>query len=515
MVTSTQLTRRRFMALAATLGAAAGARVVAGESSWGNLGASPFTLGVASGDPLPSAVVLWTRLAPDPLSRDGMVARDFPVRWQVATDEHFRKVVRHGTATASPRLAHSVHVDVRGLEPSRWYWYRFRTGSHISPVGRTRTAPAFHSSPSRMRFAFTSCQNWQHGFYSAYEHLAGEDLEFILHLGDYIYESGPLPGAPRTHEGPEVFDLEGYRNRHALYKTDPSLQAAHASCPFIVAFDDHEAVNNYAGDGLEGEAAASPEFLRRRAAAYQAYWEHLPLRRASLPSAAHMSLYRRFDFGDLMRLNVLDTRQHRTPQPCRGSPGGCEEAHAPGATMLGDEQELWLRAGLADSRSHWNVMAQQTMMARLDLLPDSAHRFNMDQWDGYAAARHRLLDFVARTRTRNPMVLTGDMHSSWVADLKLDFDDPDSSTVATELVGTSISSVSPTPFNLAVKAALPGNPHIRFFDGDFRGYARCTVEPGSWRVEHRAVASAFAPRAPMFTLASFDIEDGIPGAERA
>ena len=503
------------MALAATLGAAAGVRVLAEEIPWGSLGADPFTLGVASGDPLPSAVVLWTRLAPDPLNGGGMIPRDFPVEWQVATDERFRSVVRHGTAMAVPRFAHSVHVDVRGLESSRWYWYRFRTGSHNSPVGRTRTAPAHHSSPSRIRFAFASCQNWQHGFYSAYDHMAEEDLEFVVHLGDYIYESGPLPGAPRLHEGPEVVDLEEYRNRHALYKTDLSLQAAHASCPFIVTFDDHEMVNNYAGDAPEGAAGASSAFLRRRAAAYQAYWEHLPLRRASLPRGARMSLYRRFDFGDLMRLNVLDTRQHRSPQPCRGSPGGCVEATDPGATLLGEEQELWLRAGLAGSSSRWNVMAQQTMMARLDLLPDSTHRFNMDQWDGYSSARGRLLDFVTRSDTRNPIVLTGDMHSNWVADLKSDFDDPDSTTVATELVGTSISSVSPAPFNSAVEAALPGNPHIRFFDGDFRGYVRCTVDAGSWRVDHRAVASAFAPRAPMFTLASFEIEDGVPGAEGA
>ncbi len=219
----------------------------------------PFSLGVASGDPLPTSVVLWTRLAPDPLNGGGMIPNPVPIQWQVATDATMRQVVRRGTATATPELAHSVRVVVEGLQPNRWYWYQFQVGNEISPIGRTRTAPALGDRLARFRFAFASCQDWQNGYYTAYKHLAAEDLDLVLHLGDYIYEYGPEAGKPRQHNGPEIVSLEDYRNRHALYKTDPNLQAAHANFPWIVTWDDHEVDNNYA-DAIPEDGQSQKRF---------------------------------------------------------------------------------------------------------------------------------------------------------------------------------------------------------------------------------------------------------------
>src|SRR5215510_1429837 len=205
------------------------------------------------------------------------------VEWQVATDPHMEHVIRHGTAVARPDLAHTVHVPVLGLAPDRWYWYQFRAGSELSPIGRTRTFPAPGSQPDRMRFAFVSCQNFEDGYYTAYEHLAEEDLDFVVHLGDYIYEGGASAGGPRQHLGGETTTLLDYRNRHAQYRDDANLQAAHASFPFIVVPDDHEVENNYAGaisedNDIPGRTPVPPAaFLERRAHAYQAYYEHMPL----------------------------------------------------------------------------------------------------------------------------------------------------------------------------------------------------------------------------------------------
>jgi len=476
----------------------------------------PFKLGIASGDPLPDSVVIWTRLAPDPLNGGGMPNRPFPVQWQVAEDEGMRRVVQRGNVVTTPELGHSVHVEVGGLRPNRWYWYQFKAGSEVSPIGRTKTAPAPGTPLDRLRFAFASCQDWQNGFYSAYDNMAQEDLDLVVHLGDYIYEYGPQPGGPRQHNGPEIVTLEDYRNRYALYRTDPSLQAVHAAFPWIVTWDDHEVDNNYA-DQIPEDNQSREAFLQRRANAYKAYYEHMPLRALSIPQGPDMRLYRRFTFGDLAEFNILDTRQYRSDQPCGdGINPPCTEAFADSQTMTGVEQEQWLFQGLDRSQARWNILAQQTMFAQYDFNPSPELKvFNLDQWDGYAAARDRVLQFLSDRRPSNPVVITGDIHSSWVHDLKRDFNNPQSETLGTEFVGTSISSDFPAQFIAPVEAARVDNPHTKFFDGAFRGYVRCELRPEQWSTDFRAVETILTPESPIKTLASFVVEDGQPGAKPA
>ncbi|MES1022509.1 alkaline phosphatase [Gloeocapsa sp. BRSZ] len=476
----------------------------------------PFKLGVTSGEPLPDGFVIWTRLAPQPLNGGGMPKQNIEVRWQVARDPKMQQVVQQGKAIATPELAHSVHVEVQGLEPNRWYWYQFKAGNDTSRIGRTRTAPARGDRLQQLTFAFASCQDWQNGFYSAYRNMAREELDFVVHLGDYIYEYGPDFSKPRQHNSPEIISLVDYRNRHALYKTGFHLQAVHAKFPWIVTWDDHEVDNNYANLIPEDDQTRE-EFIKRRANAYQAYYEHMPLRLSSLPKGSDMQLYRRLTFGDLAEFFVLDTRQYRSDQPCGdGLKPRCAEALAEKATMTGKEQERWLFKGLERSPARWNVIAQQTMMAQFDFDARSdSETFNLDQWDGYVAARDRLFHFIQQRKVANPVAITGDIHSSWVHDLKADFNNPASPTIGTEFVGTSITSDFPAQFIAPVTAALADNPHTQFFDGAFRGYVRCQLTPKQWRSDYRVVSSILDPQAPASTLASFIVENGQPGAQNA
>ena len=333
---------------------------------------SAFPLGVASGDPTPDGVVLWTRLALDPLNGGGMPPDDVEVVWEVARDEGMTDVARRGTSVASGALGHSVHVEVDGLEPGRWYWYRFRAGTDESAVGRTRTLPAAGARPDRLRFAFASCQHYEHGYYTAYRHMAEDDLDLVFHLGDYIYEGAASDGRVRRHTGGENELLDEYRNRYALYRGDPDLQAAHAAFPWVVTWDDHEVDNNYANAVSEEEGLPAELFLRRRAAAYQAYYEHMPLRRSSLPAGPDLQLYRAFDWGDLASVHVLDTRQYRTDQPCGDGRGACDGMFDPAATPLGEAQERWLLDGLDGSAARWNVVPQADH--------DGAYRLHVGRW---------------------------------------------------------------------------------------------------------------------------------------
>ena len=476
---------------------------------------NPFTLGVASGDPEPHGVVLWTRLAPDPLNGGGMPRERVEVDWQVASDEQMTRVVVRGRATATPDLAHSVHVEVNGLEPARWYWYRFKAGPHESTVGRTRTAPDPRKATDRLRFAFASCQNFQTGYFTAYEHMAKDDLDLVVHLGDYIYEGPARDGLPRKHDGPEPMTLNAYRNRHALYRTDPDLQRAHALFPWIVTWDDHEVENNYANDISEDNAPRT-EFLERRAGAYQAYYEHMPLRRTSLPKGSSLLLYRRLAFGDLAEFSVLDTRQYRSDQPCGdGTKVGCVQAASPSQTILGPEQERWFLDGLTRSRARWNIVANQVAMMQIDhkLGPEIA--LSMDKWDGYQVERARVLHQIAERRISNAVVITGDIHSNWVGDLKVDFNDPKSPIIGTEFIGSSITSgADGTDTTPATEAFLPDNPHIHFFNAQ-RGYVLCTVTPKQWRTDYRVLSFVTRPGSPVATRASFVVESGRPGAQKA
>ncbi|MEO6724304.1 MAG: alkaline phosphatase D family protein [Blastocatellia bacterium] len=474
----------------------------------------PFSLGVASGDPWADSVVLWTRLAPDALNGGGMPVKDMPVKWEVATDERMQKVIATGTAMATPQFGHSVHVEVSGLKPAQWYWYRFTVDAGASTVGRTRTAPVSNAQNEQMKFAFVSCQHYETGYFTAYKHLAADDLDLVVHLGDYIYEGAPFKDRVRLHNSPEIKTLEAYRNRYALYKSDLLLQRAHASFPWAVIWDDHEVDNNYAGLIAE-DNAPKEEFARRREAAYQAYYEHMPLRRSVLKRDKNVEIYRRLNFGNLASFYMLDTRQYRTDQPCGdGTKPTCPESLDPKATMMGSEQEQWLGRELRQSRARWNVIAQQVMMGALDNAPGPEQKFPMDQWNGYAMARKRFLESLRDGKPSNPVVLTGDIHSNWVNDLKPGFYQDKSPVVATEFVGTSITSggdgadVRPTTATM-----LSENPHIKFYNGQ-RGYVRCSIKSDRWQTDYRVLATVSKPDEPITTRASFVVENGRPGAKR-
>jgi len=520
------LTRRRVLVAGAGAGLAgmtAGLpRAWGATAGHGGRVVEPFTLGVASGDPLPDGVVLWTRLAPAPLQGGGMPNRAVSVQWAVAHDEGFRRVVAQGSAQARPETAHSVHVEVEGLRPGREYFYRFKTGHELSPVGRTKTAPAADQDPRRFAFAFASCQMFEHGYFTAYKHMAQEDLDIVVHLGDYIYEYAPgvyvgRTGNVRTHVGREIEALDDYRLRHAQYKTDPDLQAAHGAFPWIVTFDDHEVDNNWAADVPEntgGPNATRESFIARRTAAFQAYYEHMPLRRGARPIGPDMLAYRRLTFGRMAEFSALDTRQYRSDQGCGdGSRVDCAARLDPNRTMTGPVQERWLLEGLANSRARWNVVAQQVFMAQRDSDPGPPQRFSMDAWDGYKAARDRLLAHVQTRRVPNPVVLTGDVHRSWVADLKADFDDPASATIGSEFVGSSIATTGDgTAENQ--DAMLAANPHLKFFE-DQRGYMRCELDAERWRTDVRVVPVVSRPGSSIATSASFTVVNGAPGVQPA
>ena len=516
------LDRRAFLAASARIAAlAALAPLAACTQSSGpvRLERDPFTLGVASGDPLPDAVLLWTRLAMDPLNGGGMPNVPIDVEWTIARDEALRDVVKTGTVTAIPELAHSVHADATGLEADRAYWYRFRASGIDSPIGRTRTAPPATASPATLRFAFASCQNYTQGYYTAHAAIAREDLHAVIFLGDYIYEGDARGDRVRDYaKRGWAFTLQNYRDRYAQYKSDANLQASHAAFPWIVTWDDHEVENNYAG-GIDVNDPRNKQAVAERTNAYQAYYEHMPIRGPRTAGPA-LKLYRALSFGDLATFHVLDTRQYRSPEVplCADrdeTPSGyCQASLDPKRTMLGPEQRDWLIGGLGASRAAWNFVTQSVRFAQQDSSPDPAiHHFDgVDNWMGYVADRQAILEQLARTK--NPVVLSGDSHVDFVYDLKRDFTDPASATVATELLGTSISSegdpfVPQTQFGGSAK-----NPQLRFFD-NHRGYVRCTLERGRLTADFRAVSTVTAPAATVSTIATFVVDDGRPGAHRA
>ena len=473
---------------------------------------NPFTLGVASGDPSADGVVLWTRLAVDPLNGGGMPRSPITVNWRVASDDRLTRVVRSGAAVAAPEWGHSVHVEVAGLEPHRWYWYQFSAGGEESTIGRTRTLPRAQAAVDRLRFAIASCQHYEQGYYTAYEHMADEDLDVVMHLGDYIYENGGNPKALRKHVGGELMVVDDYRNRYAQYRSDAALQAVHAAFPFMVVWDDHEVDNNYAG--LHQEAGAPVEqFALRRAAGYRAYYEHMPLRRESIPRGALLQLYRPFAYGALASIFMLDTRQYRTDQPCGDNVQlVCDAARDPKATILGAAQERWLMDRLRRSRTGWNFLAQQVPIAPLDRAPGPERRLSMDKWDGYQASQARLLESLQTARASNPVSLAGDVHNNWVNDLRLNVDDPKSPLVATEFVGTSITSAGDgSDTSPQMEAMKSENGCVRFCNNQ-RGYVRFEVERESLRADFRVVEFVSKPGSPIKTRASFVVEDGRPGA---
>lgn len=497
---------------------------LASKMAWGHIYRTyefpeyPFQLGVTSGDPVEDGVVLWTRLATKPVEgkSSGIPSENFEVTWELAHDEGMKQIVQSGTSVATPELGHSIHIEVSGLEPDRWYWYRFRCGNAESPIGRTRTMPAMDKNPEQLRFAFASCQHYETGLYTAYRHMSQDNLDLIVHLGDYIYEGKARDNQVRKHVGPELMTLDHYRARYALYKSDLDLQAAHQVAPWLVTWDDHEFDNNYAGLISEQSNVPPSVFRERRAAAYQAYYENMPLRSVSIPKGHDMQLYRRAHFGNLAQFEILDTRQYRSDQPNDDKSSDLVgDVFAPNASMLGAEQERWLNEGLVGSDAQWNILAQQVMMGRADRAPGEVRRFSMDQWSGYDVARTRLLELIASRNNKNTVVLTGDIHNNWVNDLQVQFDDPKAPVVATEFVGTSISSGGNGTANpKGLEALLSENPFVKFHNAE-RGYVRCTVTRKSWQSDFQVVEFVDKPGAPNVTRATFVVERDKPGAVRA
>ncbi len=528
--------RRRLL----RLGAAAAGTLWLPRSAWSqpSLGDNPFTLGVASGSPLSDSVVLWTRLHATGLFGRSLVP-DAPVtvRWEVAHDETFERIVHKGQVQALPEFAHSVHVEVGGLEPDRAYFFRFMVGGRgndwVSPLGGTRTLPAADAMPARLRLAYASCQRWEHGYFTAWRHLVRDAPDFVLFLGDYIYEYPGAVNAVRSHGDGWVRTLADYRKRHALHKSDADLQAAHAACPWFVTWDDHEVQNDYAGlvPGDSGPPVA--DFAARRAAAYQAFYEHMPLRASVLTralegltnfaSGAEMRIYGQVRLGRLATLSLLDARQYRSGQACTkggkfGSsnvdPAACPAWMDPARTMLGNEQERWLTEALGrSSEAAWTLIGQSTLFGPRDFKPGPGRSFWNDGWDGYAPARQRLVDSLRSQRVANPVLLGGDVHENWVGHVKADYADAASAPVGVEFCGTSITSRSSG--NAKIAERLAENPHFVWADAERKGYGLAELTPQRLQVRLRAVDDVASKETKIETLATFAVMAGRTVVESA
>jgi alkaline phosphatase D len=515
------LSRRAFLR---TLGASALITATGGlfsQSVWGSpvFSSYPFGLGIASGEPASDGFVIWTKVAPKPLERGGgMPKKPVEVEWTIATDERMRQVTNKGTAIAHPELGHSVHVEISGLRPGYDYFYQFTISGERSPIGRARTLPAPGASIKELRFGVAGCQIYEDGFYTAFRRIAAEQFDFVFHYGDYIYAYGVVKPGDRPRpvvrvmpgDPDKCYTLDEYRHRYSLYQLDPDLQAAHASAPFMMSYDDHEIVNNWAGDTEEN---TPPElFLLRRAAAFQAWYEHLPLHRAQMPRGPDILAYRRFAVGDLLTVDVLDTRLFRSPQACADSPRirpNCAEAFEPNRTMLGDSQERWLYDGFKNLKSRWTLLAQQVAMVRIDRNSDpNVFSPHLDKWDGAVAARDRLLSAIESAKLGNLVVVTGDAHQNWVGELKKDFADEKSATLGIEFGTTSVTSGGDGfDINNNLKALLQQNPHIKFFNNQ-RGYVRHVVTADRWQADYQVLDKISVPDGRMSTRKSFVIENG-------
>jgi alkaline phosphatase D len=519
--------RRRLLKVAA----AAGATLWLARSAWSQprWPENPFTLGVASGDSTEDSVVLWTRLHVPGRSSASWGREPLTLRWEIAHDEQFRKLVHTGQTLALPELAHSVHLEVAGLEAGRWYFYRFMAGDYVSPIGRTRTLPQADSEYDRLRLAFASCQKWEDGYFSAWRHLRADQPDGVIFLGDYIYEYPGRGSRIRVPKGGWVVDLDDYRQRYALYRSDPDLAAMHAACPWWMTWDDHEVQNDYAGlqAGNSGfsEPAPSHGFASRRAAAYQAWYEHMPVRSSVLTAAldglysgAEMRIYQRVRFGRLAELYLLDARQYKDPQACTkggalGSgfvnPAQCPSWQDASRSLLGQRQEQWLTQELAQARSRgalWQMLGQQTLFGPRDFKSGAGQSLWNDGWDGYSAARTRLTAALHQNRVPNAVLLGGDVHENWVGHVKADYADPDSANVGVEFCGTSITSRSGGNARLADR--LAENPHFVFADAERKGYGLLDLSPKGLSTTLRVVEDVTRSDSGIETLARFHVETG-------
>lgn len=512
------LTRRHFIAGAAT--AFAAPAILRAQSVFR---AFPYSLGVAAGDPSPDGFVIWTRLAPDPLAEHGGMAMEaMPVTWEVASDGGFATIAARGETLARPELGHSVHVEVSGLQPDRPYWYRFTAGGERSFNGRARTLPPVGSTPEALRFGVCGCQSWDDGYYTAYRHLAREDLAFVYHYGDYIYEyrrgatragrGGGMIVAARETVGQTLYDLADYRRRYALYKSDADLQRAHAAHAFFHSYDDHEVRDNWVQDI---DDVSPPEVFRtRRAAALQAWYEHMPVRRALMPRFGEVAMRRSVRFGTLAEIDILDTRQFRSNQPCDdGFKPACAGVRDASATVLGAEQEAWLLRNLARREVRWNCLAQQIMMMSLDrrTRDEPEKILNLDSWAAYEVPRQRLLNRMRGLN--NVVVLTGDEHQNFAGLLH----DPGSGSgagrddpVAVEFVATSISSGGDgSDLRPGSDRMLANNPQLKFIN-DQRGYLTCEVGADEWRTHYMVMDRVSTPGGAISRRATASTARGTP-----
>lgn len=507
-----------------------------------------FQHGVASGDPLPDRVVLWTRVTPTAAALPGSGAGpQTRVTWEVATDKSFRRIVRHGRVATSASRDHTVKVDADGLEPATWYYYRFRCAGRTSRVGRTRTAPSPDADLRSLRLGFTSCANWQAGYFAVYRGLAArDDLELIVHLGDYFYEYGPteygygpLNTDIRAHvPDHEVLDLADYRRRHAQYKTDPDLADLHAKYPWIITWDDHEVADDqWSGGAVNHDPATEGSWARRRARAHRAYDEWMPVRLSGTVDLRDGDrLYRRFRFGRLAEISMLDLRSYRSQQIAFTSldnPGGVDD---PERTITGAAQMAWLKTSLSNTAVQWKIIGNPVMIAPVEFgtLPDAIGQaihdatgvvpsqgmpYNTDQWDGYAADRRTVLSHLADQQTRDVVFITGDIHSGWAADVPADTSlyPAAGDSLAVEFVGASVTSnnlkdITGSPArttSLVVETAIKAaNRHIKYLDFDSHGFCVLDITPARTQCDWYVIGDRRDPRTPVTWSTSFQTVAG-------
>lgn len=414
---------------------------------------APFYHGVASGDPLSDRVIIWTRLTtsdPGPAT----------VGWEVGTDTAMSNIVKFGTFTTSDSIDYTVKVDVTGLQPGTWYYYRFIYNGRASLTGRTYTAPV--GDVDSLRFAIVSCTNYPGGWFNAYGNLANRnDIHAVLHLGDYIYESGGSSD-DRDHEPPgEILSLSDYRIRHSQYKLDADSRCIHQMYPFITVWDDHESSNNAWKGGAEGHDTGDGPWPERKATAVKAYHEWMPIRTPDVNDSVR--IYRRIQYGDLIEFFMLDTRLYARDEQVTGNQMG-----DPGRHLLGPDQLGWLSDGMKTTSARWKMLGQQVMMAPLEAF---GFPLNPDQWDGYSAERDRLYDTILTHNIEDVVVLTGDIHTAWANDLPGAAYDPGTGANS---VGVEFITASVTTQNSVVQFGSQliqlGNPHVKFVNLDDHGY---------------------------------------------
>jgi alkaline phosphatase D len=475
----------------------------------------PFTLGIASGDVMDDSVVLWTRLAPDPLEADGgMPPVSVRVQWELALDPKMSRTVRRGEAIATPALAHSVHVELDGLEPDREYWYRFSVSSHSSRIGRTKTLPHRNSRPDSIRFITASCQNYTHGYFVAYEHMIQDKPDFIIHLGDYFYDTSFGVDDFRKHETEKApVTVADFRRRHARYKTDQQLQRAHEQIPFFTTIDNHDAIED-----------DDPDKYAQRAAAYQAWYEHMPVRGYKAPGDNHFELHRKISAGDLIQISLLDGRQFRDAREiCNNNDypdygfgnyrERCTAVFDEDRSMLGKEQERWLTETLVQNKSTWNVIASPGPYLPFRYHHDGKELRYIGAWDIYPANRKRVAEALESAEIGHPIILSGDVHSFWAVDGRI-IKEANERVPVVEFVASSISANWPEQLAKPVTDNLPHNPQVKFYDPDKRGYLLHDVTDTEWKTTARAMDDVRDQQSPALDLARFLVRKGEEGFTR-